>query len=272
MNCLTARQTLELYRPGESETAERDAAVRHLEDCATCQDEVRRHEALDLRIGPLCRDVPVPGDLRARLLECLAIGTDAVPEIPVELPETGTQLASAPVTRPVAPTTTRWGRRRVLSIGLGSAALLAAGLSVWFVVRPTRPSVNVEEVVQSVLAEGVLPAQFPEFTKFSDSVPPQLPATMDSSWLVEPPRQLPGHEAAVYVSSLRKKFQGLLIVIPRRAVKDGLPSATKFPGQPEYIGLYCTTAWVEGDFVYVCCLSGLKDEFQRLQRAGSPPA
>jgi hypothetical protein len=159
-----------------------------------------------------------------------------------------------------------------LSIGLGSAALLAAGLSVWFVVRPPRPSVNLEEVVQSILADGVDPAHFPEFTKFSSWLPLQLPRTMDSSWLVEAPRQLPGHEAAVYCFSLSTRLQGRLIVIPRHAVKVGLPTATKFPGQSEYIGRYCTTAWVEGDFVYVCCLSGLDNEFPRLQRAPSPPA
>lgn len=272
MNCLTARQTLELYRPDESETAERDAAVRHLEDCSTCRDAVRHQAALDLRIGPLCRDVPVPADLKGRLLERLMIGTDAVQETPVALPGTGTQLASAPVTRPVAPTTTRWGRRRVLSIALGSAALLAAGLSVWFVVRPTRPSVNVAEIVQAVLAGNVTPEQFPDFTKFVDSAPLQLPATMDSRGLSRVLlRQVADYDAAVYFFSVGG-LDGRLIVIPRRSVKDGLPGATKFREQTAYILPFCTTAWVEGDFVYVCCLRGGENEFRRLQPAGKSSA
>jgi hypothetical protein len=274
MNCLTARQTLELYRPAESDEAQRDAAVRHFDDCPACQDAVRRQERFDLDIGRICRDVPVPDDLKERLLACLKPEPVAAGEPAAVGPTRETQPAAEPGARSAS----RWKRRRVMATVLVTAGLVAAGLSVWFVVFEARGNVHVDEVVQLVLADGHDLLDLPAFTSFSREVPLALPATMDTRWLVTPPRQPSGQDAAVYRFSVNlagRKLKGCLIVIPRRFVRDGLPVATSFPsfpGQAVYKHGYCTTSWVEGEFVYVCCLSGGEDDLLRLAPPRNPPA
>jgi hypothetical protein len=274
MNCLTARQTLELYRPAESDEAQQDAAVRHLDDCPACQDAVRRQEVLDRHIGSMCRDVPVPVDLKARLLACLEAG----PVAAGELADEGSVRETQPAPEPAARSANRWKRRRVLASVLATAGLVAAGLSVWFVVFQTRGNVHVDEVVHLVLADGNDLQDLPAFTSFSPVVPLVLPATMDTGRLMTPPRQPAGQDAAVYPFSMSvegRKLKGCLIVIPRRSVHEGLPVATSFPsfpGSTVYKYGFCTTAWVEGEFVYVCCLRGGEDKLLRLAPPRNPPA
>jgi hypothetical protein len=266
MNCRTARQTLELYRTEESDAAQRDAAVRHVEDCDSCQVAVRHQELLDLKIGRMCCDVPVPAGLKDRLLSRLALQA-AAGDSPAASSESGIERAALPAVRAAR----RWGRRRIVSTALASATLVAAALGVWFVVRPPAPQINLDEVVEHVLTDPTAPDQLPVFTSFSGSLPLRLPATMDSPKFVGPSRQLPDHDVAIYFFSLRK-VAGRLIVIPRRSVRDGLPIATSFPGAIAYRRGYRTTAWVEGEFVYVCCLSDGPVDFHPLQPAGNPPA
>jgi len=274
MNCLTARQTLELYRPAESDESQRDAAVRHLDDCPACQDVVRRQERLDLSIGRMCRDVPVPVDLKARLLACLEAG----PVTAGEPAAAGGARETKPAPESAVRSANRWTRRRVLATVLATAGVVAAGLSVWFVVHQARGNVRVDEVVQLVLADGNDLQELPVFTSFSREVPLVLPATMDTRRLVTPPRQPTGQDAAVYpfsVSVAGRKLKGCLIVIPRQSVRDGLPVATSFPsfpGQAVYKHGYCTTSWAEGAFVYVCCLSGGEEQLLLLAPPRNPPA
>ncbi len=78
MNCLTARETLDLIRPQEAPLydaegnelplATIDEAARHVKGCPACQTAVRRRERIDERIGQLSRELPVPEGLQERLL------------------------------------------------------------------------------------------------------------------------------------------------------------------------------------------------------------
>ena len=85
-----------------------------------------------------------------------------------------------------------------------------------------------------------------------------------------PAHRLENMEVAVYFFTLsgprRTVLQGRLAVIPKRLVKPNeVPSAASFlAGPPTYKPGFCATAWVEGEFVYICCLSGGEDGLHRL--------
>jgi hypothetical protein len=125
-------------------------------------------------------------------------------------------------------------------------------------------------VTSLVATDNIGPENLAEFAHFSNGRLPQVPTTMITRMLVDPARRL-DNDVALYFFKVqvpgprRTVLNGRLLVIPKRIVKlSDVPSATSFlAGGAIYRTGYCTTAWVEGDFVYVCCLSG-KNELDRL--------
>jgi hypothetical protein len=249
VNCQTARETLELVRPDAPGAARVAEATHHVSGCASCRTAVRQREEVDVRIGELCRDVPIPRGLKERLLARLATRAPAGPAAAV--PRIGS-------------------RRRWLGIvSLAAAAVMALGIGTWSL-WPARLSVDLEEITGLMATDGINPANLTEFSTFAGGLAPQLPRTMRP--LAGPPRRLGRFEAAVFFFKLGE-LDGRLAVVPRRFVKaSDLPSATSLlSGFISYRpGGFCTTAWVEGDFVYVCCLSGAG--LHQLAQPRSPPA
>jgi hypothetical protein len=291
MNCLTARQTLELARPDEPVRAPHDAgtiadAATHVEACPACQVAVARQEEFDRKVGGMVRNVPVPAGLKAGLLSLLEADRRLAPsgaeETGVAEDAEGTRAASAAgstssavADRPVSASATvdrsRVGARRrwLGAISLSAAALILVGIG--FVTFRARVTPVNPEVVAGLLARSDIgPAHLPEFTVFKNGLKAKLPATMLTKHLEFPPRKLGVEDVGVYFFTVPVKggpaLQGRLAVIPRRSVEaaGGLPAATSFlapPGVVTYIGGFCVTTWCEGDFVYICCLSddsGLK--------------
>jgi hypothetical protein len=83
------------------------------------------------------------------------------------------------------------------------------------------------------------------------------------------PRQLVDRDVAVYFftvhDSADRSVLARLIVIPKSEVIDP-PTATSFLAVPPlYKSAYCTTAWVEGPLVYVCCVNAGEDVLRTLQ-------
>lgn len=78
MDCKAARLLLEFSRPApaELEAGEADALASHLADCPDCDAVHQAESAIDARIGRAMRDVPVPADLRGKLLARLATDKD----------------------------------------------------------------------------------------------------------------------------------------------------------------------------------------------------
>src|SRR5262245_66597853 len=73
MNCLTARQTLELARPDEPVCAPHDpesvaVAARHVAACPACQMAVARQETFDRKVGGMRRELRVPGGVGGAVL------------------------------------------------------------------------------------------------------------------------------------------------------------------------------------------------------------
>jgi hypothetical protein len=248
MNCLTARQILELARPDEVGGREVEEAVRHIGDCPPCETAVRRQEQLDARLGELCRDVPVPAGLK----ESLLVRLDAAPH--------SEAVAAGPAAPMAAVKTPLRSRRQWLgAISLAAACVVITGLGVWSL-WPSPDWINLDEVTSLVSTAELEPAQLGEFARFRNGLAPKAPDTMITPPLVQPPRRL-GDDVAVYFFTIplrRVTLAGRLVVIPINRVKpDDIPSATSFTeGLITYKAGFCTTAWVEGDFVYVCCLSG----------------
>jgi hypothetical protein len=254
VNCQTARETLELFRPDGPDAAKVAEAAQHASGCVSCRAAVRQREEVDARIGGLCRDVPIPIGLKERLLAGIATRAPAV-------------STARPVPRVVG-TRRQWLGKTLLTV----ASLIAVGIGTWSL-WPARPSVDLEEITGLMTKAGIDPAHLAEFTTFATGLAPQPPKTMLTGRLVPPPRRLGRFEAAIYFFKVGG-LDGRLAIIPRRFVKaGGLPSATSLQsGSISYQPGFCTKAWVEGDFVYVCCLSGGEIEFRQLERPRHEPA
>src|SRR5438270_13002552 len=74
MDCRTAQLLLTFARPKASELGAREAEAlnRHLTACAACAALARGQSQIEHQLGVAMRDVPLPVDLRQRLLTRLA--------------------------------------------------------------------------------------------------------------------------------------------------------------------------------------------------------
>ncbi len=292
MNCLTARETLELARRNEPDNGADgsgnlcrttvEEASRHIESCPTCQAAVRHQRQFDDKVGVMIREAPVPADLKDRLLARLeaearkqsddrsarSVSPAAVsPDVrPAAAAATAGAAASSSAARP------QFGsRRRWLGAAALAAACLVAGVGTW-ALWPVRPMISPRGVAEMLATVDIGPDGMAEFARFADGSVLKVPATMKSSRLIHPPRQLGDLDVAVcfFPLSGRRKapLDGRLAVIPiQRVVAREIPQAVSFPSPPAPIyttGGFCYTTWVEGDFVYVCCLKGGEDELRRL--------
>jgi len=75
MDCKTARLLLHFARPlsPELDSAEHEALTAHLADCAECQQLRHSEQQLDARIGQAMRAVPLPPNLRERILHSIDV-------------------------------------------------------------------------------------------------------------------------------------------------------------------------------------------------------
>lgn len=259
-DCLAARRALELARPGEIEALAPAAANRHVECCPDCQAVFERNRKLDATIGQVCRDVPVPADLQSRLLAALLVSAETA-----ALDQSGrvNPLPGHAVTAPGAANAMQrgqqsrlWRRRSVVAAAFGLALLGA-----WFVLRPPRPALNLDELTAQAI-EFVEPQALPEF---GEGIVPPLPRTMDTRFLRTPPRKLPSDSAAVYCFRFKtprgRIIEGRLLAVPV-ALLQNPPASTSFLGRPAiYRALgFCSSQWIEGGYAYVCLVKGGEGE------------
>lgn len=282
MNCLTARETLDLIRPqnsgvtdegsvidtdgNELSVASIDEAARHVKTCPTCQMAVRRREQFDERIGQLMRDVPIPAGQRDRLLARLSHESRAVAETgsppSAVVPVPGSDVAGKPAIR---------SRRRLMVSAVAACFVTAACIGVSWQMLKRAPLLRVDEITG--IALEVKAADLPAFAQFKGGLGVQFPKTMKTPSVMQSLRRLVGpplgeREIAVYFfmhsNDRGGKFPGRLVVVPAALVKD-LPGASSFPGQTLYRQGFCTAAWVEGNFVYLCCVEGGERELLLLR-------
>jgi hypothetical protein len=299
MNCLTARQTLELARPAEPapdayDKGAVDEASRHVDACPACQTAVRRQKQFDAKVGAMVRDVPVPADLKARLMArleasaqiqsdeqtAIAAATNGAASITTGAGAIPVASQSSPAAVPPPARSRGKSRRRWLSAAALAAACVVAGFGTWSL-WPAQPSIDPHDVAGRLAKDGIDSDHWPEFVRFASGWPEfvrfargpalRLPATMITQPLALAPRKLDTLDVAVYFFTLpgrgKTTLAGRLAVIPKRYVNPrDLPLSTSFlvGATPEYRNGFCITSWVEGEFVYVLCLTGSEDELHRL--------
>jgi hypothetical protein len=135
MDCRTARLLLDFARPpgAELEGGDAEALDSHLADCPECGPLARQERRLDDHLGQAVRAVPVPGDLRDRLLNRLAVARDA------------------------------WYRKwLVRAAGMVAAAALLVAV-VWVVKGGLRPGVDLDEVAAANSRLGATPEEVEAF-------------------------------------------------------------------------------------------------------------
>lgn len=285
MNCLNALEIIDVVPthggPPEGcdlQGATIDEAARHVQNCPTCQTVVRRRQEIDERIGQLTRDVPVPAGLRERLLarlECEPISPGrATPATTVQPPAPQSPVSQSPVSQPMGKPALR-SRRRVLVSAVATCVMAALSVGVWKLAISRPASLSMDEIAGYALSDGLTADDLPAIGQFQGGLAVQLPKTMQKlsrmpafRQLVDP--QLGERQIAIYFFTIAGR-KGRLAVIPAALVKD-LPVATSFPGVPLYIGRYWTTAWVEGNVMYLCCVEGGDDKVLRQLRLPSRDA
>ena len=162
-------------------------------------------------------------------------------------------------------------RRWLVRVGQAVAAvclMTAIGGGVWWSLRPVARQSTLDDVTK--LAIDANPAAMSAIFTFSNGVVPKKPGTMSTDILKSAPLQLGELDVAVFFFTIRgsggKSYEGRLVVMPLASVSD-VPSATSFPALPvSYKPPFATTAWVEGDRVYVCCVKNGGEDILLLLR------
>jgi hypothetical protein len=116
MDCTTARLFLAFARPNcaELEGCTAEALDDHLAECTECGSFARAEHHFERRLGPAMRDVPLPPDLRQRLLTRLQGERKAWYR---NLPNRHPRVAAA----------------------VAALLLLGIGMAVYLAIRPPRP-------------------------------------------------------------------------------------------------------------------------------------
>jgi hypothetical protein len=275
MDCRTARDILDVIRPGAVDPADAEvsAAVAHLEDCDDCLLALRAHQALDRRIGRAIRDVPVPSGLRERLHAALA---ESAAECAGGSAETVSTAASNAGSIPVgaaipAPSMDasgrprRRGRTRGVRLAAVAAAVVLLVTAVWFFNREGGPRATLARVY----AEAPLDPAVIE--PFEGSFDPVLPSGGWMSRVVIAPKPtgsslgLGGeHVVALYRFRFRGRdgaaVYGVLAVAPAESIDASrvLPSSFEaadadYPDRRMADGRPLgARAWSSDGFVYIC--------------------
>ena len=273
MNCLTARQTLDLARPDEPQTNQPEtsefpahdprshdpgadecasadgsrtpveAAARHVEECPACQTAMLGLRQFDRKVSVMIRAAPVPLDLKDRLLAQL----EAAAGVEEDVDSGATAVAAAPAVGPgvstPAPVAATPGssparsRRHWLGSAALAAACVAAGVGTWSL-WPVAPSISPDKVAERLATDGIGPGDFAEFIRFAGGLDAKVADTMKANRLVLPPRRLDELDVAVYffAFSARGPVDGRLAVIPRRlVVAREMPQASSFLAPPETV-------------------------------------
>jgi hypothetical protein len=285
MDCRTARDILDVLRPGTGDRAHPEVAnaVAHLDDCDECTLAVRHREALDRQIGRAIRDVPVPAGLRERLQRVLRIDAPGPSGEPLAPAPAETRATHGPDTL-VAPgaagspaTPVRPRRRMVIAAGTAAALLLLA--LVWFLNRDRGPRVTLARFYENV------PIDLGTAEPFDGSFEPRLPSGgwMGSQILVAPEAKgsdlgVGGtHVVALYEFRFRGRdgrvVEGILAVAEAGSIEIGGTAPRAFGGAgTEYPPLravdgrqFASRAWSSGEFVYVSLLPA--DRIDDLEQA-----
>lgn len=279
MDCRQALEILEVARPGSSDLSEPELAeaAAHIQSHDDCRNEFARRQQLDRQIGAVIRDVPVPSDLKARLLADLASAA-----------ETADDQAVVPGDA-VEPTKTPLSRRTWTKVIAGAAACVMAGVIAWQLSPGDPPTVDSNALaghVATFISDEQL--DFSNLTAFAGDFESKLNWEWESSQqkgvTLSGPKafSLPDHPnsaVAMYqfrFTHRRRPVTGYLLVLPANIVSKPPEATSLAGGQLSYLNrMLASRSWTEevdgGKFVYVCIMPGGDDHFRTLVSRLSPP-
>jgi len=258
--CRQARELLSWARAGEEADGEGQAR-RHVEACPSCRMYLERRRRFDGRVAAVMRDVSVPDELSVHLQAALA--RRAAP-FSAPAPISG-RHAAARAEAPPAARRAPIGRRRLINFGAAAACAMLLGLGGWWF-RPRPPVAEFDRVMHALTAQAFDAAGPPAATERGTGA---LPRSMSTRYLVNAARRvaLERLDVELYLFEVprgRQSLPALLAVLPAGQVRDA-PAATRFlAAGPTYWGGYCTTAWREGDNLFVVCVLGNASDLKRL--------
>lgn len=256
--CETARAALELARPEDESSPDVAQALAHIACCSHCRRIVGHNRRLDEQIGAACRNVTVPDDLRDRLLHALSAAS--LPRM-FSTPEPAVVIAHVARKRIVA------RRRRFAVLAAGVAAVLFAVLG-WL--RWETSKSELDGLTLQTVDDGLTSTELVRMDRASFP----LPTTMITRSIASGPYRLPDSDAAVYFFSVSTaqgaSIEARLLVVRVSHLRNA-PTARTFMGGPaNYWQGYCTTAWAEGEWSYLCCVKGGQNGLRWLRPTNSP--
>jgi hypothetical protein len=257
--CQSARRLLEWARPGEN--AEGLAEARqHAAACEPCRAYLQRQQRFDARVGAVMRDVRVPPGLQDRLQ--LALERQAA--TPAREPSTGTVSVAPAMCAPPARRAANKSRRRLLGWITTACCLAALGLGVWSM-WPLPPAVEFDRLMHLLTAQAFDAAALP--AAHGGGAP--LPRTMSTRYLVNGTHRVTFDQVQCELALFEvprggQTLTALLAIVPASQVQNAPVAARFLAAGPSYWGGYCTTAWREGDSLFVVCVRGNAADLRRL--------
>ena len=252
MDRRAALDALEVVRPDADDLHEPEfaEALAYLETDDEAREIFARCRDLDLQIAAAMEDVPVPGDLKARLLSALAGETEAK-AVPVE-------AAAPPPAR---------SRRWVLSASVVVASCLLAGLGLWFFGEKPATLLSLQELEAEAPFEETEIVRLPEFAGSFTPAPPNglwaserwFAFSTAKGYLSDSEG---AHRVAVYEFSFHDpeprhpgRLRGVMLVVPRSELSNPPESLAFFDGA--YVThqakpRVAIRSWTEGESVYIC--------------------
>lgn len=245
MDCQQALDILDSTFPDSNNQSapEHSAAATHLQECPQCSARFQNRQELDQVIGRVIQDVPVPVDLKRKILD---------------------QLASADSTSATASETTiaatpAFSRRHQLRLLFSVSACVVAGLALWWFSPFGSSSQLTLDELQAELEEMKYDLKtLPDFDgHFKASLP-------SSRW-----RRLVGsargfhqesggkHLVALhefrFIGSRGSPVTGILLILKKSLVAEVPPARYFSPSHARYEPVP-NMAWNQGELVYVCLI------------------
>ncbi len=223
-------------------------ALDYLETDDEARETFARRREQDRQIAEAMQDVPVPEDLKARLLSGLANGSVARADAPGQ------------------PAKSR--RRWLLSACVVMAGCLLAGLGIWFFGEKPASQLALHQVESEAPFDESEVAALPEFAgNFTPGRPENLWSSENRFTFSSPakgflPDSEGAHRVAVYEFFFRDpqgrqpgELRGVMLVLPKSELSE-LPESQSFsegayiiqPAKPRV----AIRSWTQGDRVYIC--------------------
>jgi hypothetical protein len=275
-------EMLEVARPESDDLDSRDLqlAAQHLDTCPQCRATFQKTRLFDRQIGQAMRDVPVPADLKYRLLEALQVEATAASLAPAGTRDSTTDDVQSPTDFSNGQLPHSQWRRHPIQVVLALSVCLMVGLATWLHWGPTGPKMLLDDLRHNT------PIEIDRLSEFQGDFDPIHPRNgwraggiMFSDIRKGRYQNASGkHRMALYRFRFRhgphSSIEGVLAVVPVRSVVD--PPARRFfdAGDVAYTsgGAIVTIAWTEGDLVYVCLVPSGKGAVRALESvlAGTP--